>query len=337
MHNISILHCTAEQYQSQIIQLWTECLPGTPKERFNWLAQGNPAGPTEWFLAITDQGELVATSSVMPKDLFFNGRKIRGGVVGDIMTAPAVQHRGVARQIQKKITDSLAELAMEFLCVVPNKKSRPLFSENCGWKKFRLRNYLFPVDFGYYLKKCGIPCLQEAGSIMGDFLSGNRYNADSNNFCVDNVENALNQEIEKLWQSVIDTQGLLVGIKSISYLHWKYCTFQHTHYKLLKYRISSGSLNGFCIFTVESGKVHIFELLCTRLEDYRLLLTALVSWARMNRCVGVYLYTVRHNPALDKIRKYNWLRIGGDMDLFCYGNVFKQSPPWLYFAGDRNI
>lgn len=338
MNTISVIHCTAELYKSRIIQLWDECLPGTPQERFDWLVQGNPAGPTEWFLAFTEQGELVGTSSVMPKELFFNGRKIKGGIVGDIMTASAARHQGVAQQIQRKIMGSLSGLAMEFLYVIPNQKSKPLFTDSGVWQPFRLRNYLIPVDYEYFAGKIGGSCLWKwLVHLLTDSSRKDCTDTTTKNLLVADIQGSLDQEVAVLLQSVRDVPEVLLGAKSISYLRWKYCICKPAVYKIIKCREMSGELSGFCIFSVEEEKVHVSEILCLKLVNYRFIMSALITWVRKQRCKGVYLYTVKHNPVLRKIKKFKMFRIGGDMDLFCYGNIFKQTPPWLYFAGDRNL
>lgn len=338
MNNITIKHAPAGQYKAQIIRLWKECLPGTQGERFEWMVSGNPAGPTEWFLAFDDRQVLVATSSVMPKDFFFNGRKIRGGIIGDIMVASGFRKRGIAQQIQQVIADSSQLMRMEFFYVVPNVKSKNVFSQSVIKQDFRLKYYLIPVDVGYYFNK--IPfcfSIPRINRCIEFFLKKAFCLHGSCDVCNISIETDFDEEVDTLWKSMRDAPNLLVGSKSAAYLNWKYCSKQSGHFRILKCRISTGLLVGYCVYSIVDEKIHIYEFVCSKKKHYAHLMSALRSVAKTESCVGVYFYSSKENPVIKALWWRGLFRIGGDMNILCIGKIFEKPLPWLFFPGDRNL
>lgn len=314
-------------------------MPGTPEERFEWMARGNPAGQAEWFLAINGKnGDIVGSSSIMPKELLYNGRKFRGGIIGDIMVSPACRGKGIALQIQQVILGSLVSLKMEFLYVVPNQHSKKILVQSGFGHVVPLINYVMPVDITHYFTKFGrgfpVKFLGPPLEYFGNKIF-NRPVSDSCN--LDSVENGFDGEIEAFWQSLKDTSGLIVGSKSVAYLKWKYSMRQMENFFILKYRRSSGDLAGYCVFHVSGDKIHVYELVSAERKYDVYLMAVLRCFAKTIHKVGIYFYTVPHNPILKKKWRLGICRIGGDIQLLCLGKVFESQHSWLFFAGDRNI
>ena len=44
----------ASPYRDQILEFWDEYLAETPPGRFEWMCEGNPAGPATWFIAFEE-------------------------------------------------------------------------------------------------------------------------------------------------------------------------------------------------------------------------------------------------------------------------------------------
>ena len=336
---LSIIQTRSVKYRNEIIQLWKECLPGTPEGRFDWLAEGNPAGPAEWFLAIDENsGNVVGTGSLMPKELFYNGKRTKGGIVGDLMVTPTVRKQGVAQHIQRMIVDSLEKLEMDFLYVVPNDKSNKLLAQAGIDHVYLLNNYLLPVDFQYYLKKLGfnLPVkllfnfLQKVGDIF--FIhSGN------DEQCTISTVSNFNEDIDDLWQTVKETPNVLIGSRSSAYLHWKYCKNPVSDFQILQYRTSSGVLVGYIIFSVTNSQLHICELVNIKSKYYVAMISELRKFARTGQVVGIYLCTTKNNPLLKSLRWRGLFPIGGNLQILCKGELLIDKRPWAFSVSDRNL
>ena len=338
-NSLSIIHTRSDKYRGKIVQLWNECLPGTPEGRFDWLAEGNPAGPAEWFLAIDENnGNVVGTGSLMPKELFYNGQRIKGGIVGDLMVSPTIRKQGVAQRIQRMIANSLEKLEMDSLYVVPNDKSNKLLVQAGIDHVFLLENYLLPVDFEHYFKKIGfnLPAkflfnfLQKLGD--GFFVP----------FCNDeqctiSVVINFNEEIDALWEKVREIPNIIIGSRSSAYLDWKYCENPVSDFRVLQYRTLSGVLVGYIIFSVTDSKLHIFELVSIKDKYYAGMISELRKFAKTVQVVGIYLCTTENNPVLKALRWRGFFPIGGNLQILCKGEVFIEKRPWAFFASDRNI
>ena len=338
-NRLSIRHTRSVKYKDKIIKLWRECLPGTPEGRFDWLAEGNPAGPAEWFLAIDeDNGNVVGTGSLMPKELFYNGKRIKGGIVGDLMVSPTARKQGIAKHIQRMISDSLEKLEMDFLYVVPNDKSNKLLVQAGIDHVFLLKNYLLPVDFEYYFKKSGfnlpVKPLFNFLQNMGDIFF---VHTSSDEQCNISVVSNFNEEIDDLWEIVKETPNILIGSRSSAYLNWKYCRNPVSDFRILLYRTLSGALVGYIIFSVTGSKLHIFELVSIKSKYYVGMISELRKFAKTNQVVGIYLCTTKNNPVLKALWWRGLFPIGGNLQILCKGEIFIEKRPWAFFASDRNI
>jgi len=337
--SLSIIHTRSVKYREQIIQLWGECLPGTPEGRFDWLAEGNPAGPTVWFLAIDENnGSVVGTGTLMPKELIYNGKRIKGGIVGDLMVSPAARKQGIAQHIQKKIADSQDELEMRFLYVVPNEHSSKLLVKAGIDHLCLLKNYMLPVDFEYFFRKLGFKLaakffarfLQRLGDIFF-------FRASRNARCTINELEHFNEEIDNLWQSVKDVPDILTGSKSSTFLNWKYGKNPDSGFQVLQYRTSTGVLVGYMIFSVTDSKLHIFELVSIK-NKYSVGMTSeLRKFAKANQLVGIYFCTTPNNPVLKVLWWRGFFPIGGDLQLLCKGEIVTENHPWVFSGSDRNL
>jgi len=302
------------------------------------MAEGNPAGPAEWFLAIDENnGNVVGSGSLMPKELFYNGKRIKGGIVGDIMVSPTARKQGIAQHIQRMISDSLEKLEMEFLYVVPNDNSKKLLVQAGIDHVLSLKDYLLPVDFEHYFKKFGfnLPVkfpfkfLQSMGNIF--------FYASSYGQCTIRVLDNFNEEVDDLWERVKGIPNVVIGSRSSAYLNWKYCRNPVSDFHILLYRTLSGVLVGYIIFSVKDSKLHIFELVSIKSKYYVGMISELRKYAKTNKVVGIYLCTTKNNPVLKALCWRGFFPIGDNLLILCKGKMFMEPPPWAFFPSDRNL
>ena len=116
-----------EERKNDILALWKRNLYDCP-ERFAWLYEQNPLGPTHTWLAIhKDTGKVVGCSSLYPWLFNINGKPIRVGVAVDFSVDSSHRVYGPAVSIQRAITTSIGKNGFELLFVYPNKESSSVF------------------------------------------------------------------------------------------------------------------------------------------------------------------------------------------------------------------
>lgn len=337
--NFSIIQTRSVKYRDEIIQLWRECLPDTPEDRFDWLAEGNPEGPAEWFLAIDEnKGNVLGSGSLMPKELFYNGKRIKGGIVGDLMVSPTFRKQGIAQSIQRTISDNLEKLEMDFIYVVPNDNSNNLLVKAGINLDFLLKNYLLPVDFEYYFNKLGfnLPVkflfnfLQNLGDI---FL----FHTSSDGQGTISVASNFDEKIDDLWDVVQRVPNNLIGSRTIAYLNWKYCKNPNSDFRILQYKTSYGVLAGYIIFSVTNSKLYISELVSIKSKYCVAMISELRKFAKTNQVAGIYLTTTKNNPILKALCWRGLFPIGGNLHILCKGEIFNDKHPWAFFDSDRNL
>jgi hypothetical protein len=194
------------------------------------------------------------------------------------------------------------------------------------------------VDFEHYFKKLGlklpVKLLSKFLQSLTDLLFFHTGNDAQSTI---STVSSFNEEIDVLWETVQKTPNLLIGSRSSAYLNWKYCKNPESDFQILQYRTASETLAGYILFSVSNSQLHIFELISINSKYYAGMICALRKFAKTNHVVGIYLCTTKNNPVIKTLRWRGLLSIGGNLQILCKGEIFKDSPHWAFSSSDRNI
>jgi Acetyltransferase (GNAT) domain len=93
--------------------------------RAEWLLDRNPAGPARVVIAVTADGKIAATRSLLPWDLRVDGDVIRVGQYTRTWTHPDHRNRGISVAIGNELNRCSAELNYPMVFLFPSDRSIP--------------------------------------------------------------------------------------------------------------------------------------------------------------------------------------------------------------------
>ena len=341
MPKFRIVQKDPEPYKQKIIQFWNKYLPGTAHGRFDWMMNGNPAGPANWFFAFSDQDEdLAGTISVMPIIIRQDGRPVRAGILGDLMIGEKYRVFGPALQLPKEVLQRLSDLNMDFVYTVPNPASTKLI-QKVGMKKLlQLKFFVRPVDFSYYVQKLkpqiAKPLLRFAAPVC-KMLSRCTYASTRT------IREITIQEIDRFADRLdslnlrIRKQCGFIGDKTAAYLKWRYFLNPQFNFILLGYMSdNSDDLKGYAVVSCGNEGFEIYDIISESRKVFFGLLNACVSIAQKNKVHALYSRLPAHSSVIKDLRSCFFFDGKEDFSVFFYGDYDKQGS-FHFSSGDRNI
>ena len=340
MAEFLIIKNQSDEYKEQIIEFWKDYLPGTPSERFDWMKNGNPAGSAVWFLAFPkDSNELAGTISIMPKEMMFNHKKIRAGIVGDYMVSSKHRVFGPGLLLLRTVMQSLPELDLKFIYTIPNSKSEKLVNHVGFEDKGRIYYVGKHITIDNYLDKY-IGAF--GGKLVGFFieqiikvLSKETYLSSTGFF--ERVANIDEFTFDGLWQRVMNTKSGIIGNHSGKYISWRYLRNPRYKFQVLTYRkTQSSDLLGYVVFAITHEKLDIYDIVTADDITISKLLKEVINVAREFGCNTIYSTMFPNNPLLKRLKRYQFWDSKYEMKLYCFGKTEYLDQVCLLFAGDRN-
>jgi hypothetical protein len=328
-------------YRGQILRLWEKNLPGTPAERFEWMREGNPAGPTTWFLAFEEgSGEIAGTVTIMPRRLYRGGRQYMAGIMGDFMVDAAHRVFGPNLMLVRAALNSLGDLGLSFIYTVPNESSRKV-TEHVGVRYVTaLDCWARPLDYGFYLRK-RLPA--PVASLLSP-AAGAAFRISSRETWMSfagEVEETpdIGKDFEGYWERLRDGAEMLTGERSAAYLRWRYQANPLYRFRFLACRKrGSGEMSGFTVFcTREENKLDVYDLQADDGGSFDALVRALIEAGRAMRSQAVYIIAPRWSSSLARLGKFRFLDTKDTLQLGFFGGQDLSLEEWHFMSGDRNI
>lgn len=340
MSRFTVLQDDPHMYRSQILAFWKAYLPDTPPERFEWMTQGNPAGPSLWFFA-TDKksGELAGTLSVMPVAVFNKGKELRAGILGDFMIANRYRAFGPAIQLPKTVLEALPGIGMDFVYTIPNDASESIF-QRIGFRSVGvLGRYVKPLDSSYFLSKRTISGLQGPMSFICNlglrFLSRETY-IWPKGFVEE--KDSFDASTDGLIIRMEEYKSGMIGKRDSAYLNWRYFHNTCSGFRVLNYQSSPGGLiHGYVIYRLEEKRLEVHDLVAVNRDALYQLLKRITNIARNHRCVGIYMRAFEHNPFVRHLSIFRFFNSNDDMNILFWGKEDLSIDRWIFSSGDRNI
>ena len=85
MAAFSIIQADPDKYKNEILTLWKNNLPDTPRGRLEWM-KNKLEGQPIWYLAIYEEtGKVAGSVSIIPRNIRVNGKTNSAGILGDFM------------------------------------------------------------------------------------------------------------------------------------------------------------------------------------------------------------------------------------------------------------
>jgi len=340
MPSYKIIQAEPETYKEAIRKFWEDYLPGTPGGRFDWLNSGNPAGPALWFLAFEDKsGDLAGTISVMPRDFSYRGKKLRAGIMGDFMVRSTDRVFGPGLVLPKAVVSQMAELGFDLLYTVPNLKSKKIIEKSGLKVSITLKHLVKPVATAQYLSKYVPDALSDFIALIPDTLIS-ILSALAVPFGKNDIEeeNIADESFDVLWSKMRENDEGLLGERGSAYLNWKYFRNPQFDFRLITCRDTHGELLGYVFYTVDSGKLDVYEITSLNGRCARNMLRELGIQARSEGYPGIGIRITDNDPVMPWLRRMLFFDARDDIQVLSVtrDNDIDYST-WHFIGGDRNI
>lgn len=341
MSKFTVTHITNPiDFKDDVIHFWDENLPGTPHARFDWMCEGNPAGPNDWFLAREEKsGDIAGMISIMPRIVTVSGDVFRIGILGDFMVSKEFRIFGPTIQLVKTALSQYVELGYKALYTVPNTESYKVL-ERVGFRDLGSIYYLVkPLDIGYYLNgkmpRMLQPWITPVMQLGLRMVSRETYVIPRGTF---EIVTRADQSFESLWHTIRAENKDMIGDHGIEYLNWRFFSNPLFEFFILTYRdTDSSELLGYIVYTFTRGYLEIYDLVVADEKYIGQLIKRIVCIARQHNSRSIYISVYKNNPWLDRIKSYLFIDSQYKMNLYYHGDNAITSHPWYFFAGDRNI
>lgn len=339
MAKFKIIQSDPLRYKEQILKFWEKYLPGTPARRFDWM-QSNPAGPAIWFFAFDEETlSLAGTISIMPKQMLLNKRDILIGIVGDYMISDQCRVFGPALQLQRAVTQNFSALRFEFIFTIPNQAAVKIMQRVGFVEKTKLFSLVKPIEILPYLKKRVKPAIaQLTAPFMTQAIklfSKELYVSAQGVF--EELPRA-DGSFDLLWQDFKANHTGLIGDHCSAYLTWKYFQNPIKKFRALTYRKNEGgNLLGYVFFSIDDGKMEIFDIITLHKDYANKLMKHIIRIARTENCRAIHIMISEDNPWHKMLKGYLFIDTKSNASIYCYGNSQLLSEKWHFFEGERNI
>lgn len=335
-----IIRENPERYKNDIIRMWAEYLPDTAPGRYEWLANGNPAGNTIWYFALEKaRNELAGVITVIPKELFLDRKKIRVGILGDFMIEKKYRVFGPTLQLPKAAISDMEEIGFEFIYTIPNTESK-IVMERIGFRNIGIEMFLVrPIKTLHILHKYLPAALAKPASIFVDKII--KYSShDTYKIHDDTCEEVFefDSSFDQLWEHKRGEDiGLIVGDHSSEYLNWRYLKNPEHSFRIIAYK-EKGRLLGYVVFYIENYSLYIYDVFVLREKDIFSLINKIVRIAEESNCNSVSISILDKNPILKSLKMCGFVNKEQDAVTVLYqGESKRVVNKWLFFFCDHNL
>lgn len=339
MSRYTIIQADPGTYREEILEFWEHFLPGTPSGRFDWMAGGNPAGPAIWFLALDGKtGELSGTVSVMPRDLWCRGTKVRAGIMGDFMVRGTDRVFGPGLMLPRAVVARMGELGLDLLYTVPNDESRKIIEKSGFRRCLALKNLVRPVLTEHYVRKyvhVGLArhlapvtdaALRVMSSLVAPWTRG-----------VVREDAMADESFDALWAGIRKQETALMGERGSAFLNWRYLANPAGAFSILSSRDRHGDVLGYACCSTDAGKLHVHDIKATAERHYRDIIRALYERARAQGCHGMHIQVSEQDPMVAWMRRSLFFDAGDGIDVYAVEPEERiDMGAWHFTGGDRN-
>jgi len=327
-------------YKDQILKFWEDYLPGTPAGRFDWL-QNNPAGPAIWYFAFDAEKEkLAGVVSVMPKDFYVKGERVRAGIVGDFMLHEKYRVFGPALDLLKAVIKTVDDGIFDFVYTLPNNKSIKLIERAGFGCLFNFYSMIRPLHVDYVLK-------QYVGSRLSHIIDRplffflKSFSRDSFSIDIGSFEELDWQEkpINDYFQMEIKSKSdFLVGEKTIDYLQWRYGSNPEHKFKIINYiNKKNKQILGYFVFTIIEDRFIVYEIICIEDRYIFSIMRKIKNIAIDNSCRAVYFSSNLKRNLKPNLNTCLYMNTGCRSGVYAYPVMKEYYKNWEFSPGDRNI
>jgi hypothetical protein len=338
MSKFQIIQADPAQFKEQIIDFWSKYLPGTLPARFEWLSDGNPAGPAVWFFAIDDKNELAGMVSITPRNVVMNSKPMRAGILGDYIINGKYRVFGPNLLLLKSALASMIGLNLNFIYTVPNAQSELIIKRVSAHKVGCFKNFVKPLNAKHYLSKYVGSSSQ---GLIAPFVNAALAMISRETYTLSRSVlgecTVFDESFDTLWEGV-KKRFNMAGDHGSAFLTWKYLKNPLHRFRMLTLKErTDGSPKGFIIFNVEKSRLNIHDVMAIDKTSVSELLKGLVLMGRRENCISVNIEIFDTNPLLSALKSFGFFDAKTDFGVFYIGEEHWPDNDCYLFWGDRNL
>ena len=340
MANFRVIQEDPLRYKEQILQFWTEYLPGTPPGRFEWLQDGNPSGPALWFFALESKtSELAGVISILPAEIIRQGKKIRAGILGDFMVSKKYRVFGPNFLLPRAVRNNSAGLGFQLIYTIPNAESEKIARREGFHQAGVVHTFVKPLRIAPYVNKYMHPLAARLVSPLVDMglrITSRELSVSSRGLFQEVSE--IDGSFEHFWHAIRQNQPDMIGDHRPAYLQWKYFQNPLHTFRILTYRErADGNLLGYLVFTMHESKMHIYDVIALHKKYACKLLKETIKRGRKERCQSIQMQILETNPLLPVVRSFRFINARDDVNLLFSSEEAWNFEGFSFFAGNRNL
>ncbi len=301
--------------------------------------QENPAGEAIWYFAFDEENRTLAgTISITPRNMILNGKHIKAGIVGDYMIGDQYRVFGPALGLQKMVIDSMSKYGFDCIYTIPNIASKKM-AQRAGYVCVaELMHFVKPVLTALYIRKYLNNRASELIGLVLDFML--KLISKDTYIKLDGCyEEALtiDASFDVLWKKVKKNTTGLIGDHSAEYIDWRYLKNPNNNYHILTHRKKpEGELLGYLVFSMNNGKIEIYDIISSGISSKERLLGKIIHIARKDNCKSIYIRLSKSSQFINNISKYIFYNARNDIELYAVSDDVSCFEKWEYSEGDRN-
>jgi hypothetical protein len=245
-----IIEADLDRDGAQIAKALSEYLnPLANGARFEWLYACNPHGRTKAWVALDDDGNLVATAAAFPRRVYIEGKKYEAWVLGDFCVQDSFRTIGPALQLQRKCLADLEAAGAAFCYDFPSRGMLAIYRRMGLAPSMEMIRFAKLLTVDRQIAKF-VKSQYMARSISAPLnklldLYGTKNLADGTlTFSVH--EGTCRDEFSHLAESIASSTGICID-RSAEYLNWRYRANSSYSYEIITAR-RAGVLVGYCVF-----------------------------------------------------------------------------------------
>jgi hypothetical protein len=253
-----------EKERTTLTEFLSEYLsPDANSARYEWLYCKNPHGRARaWVASGPDEQKVIGFAAAFPRRMQFEGKTIRGYVLGDFCIHPAHRSLGPALALQRMSMEALSDEGAEFVFDFPSTSMLAIYKRlGIGISGTMIR-FAKPLRANRLLQqrirnKVAARGLAAAANIA--LRLGDASLSSGSSWTINSETNPCGEEFTVAAREWSHRMGLCTA-RTAEYLNWRYLQHPQQHYQLLTAR-KQGKLCGFMILTLTEDDGTVADVL----------------------------------------------------------------------------
>lgn len=303
----SVRKIELESGRDDVLGFWRENFPTWPSKKYNWLYEQNVFGRAGCW-TLLKENRVVGSAAVFPRDFIFRGRRLRGGITGDVGVDRRDRMMGPALQLLREIVDNSS---YDFIYGLPNRYAEPIHLR-AGFRMLGttvrmvrvLRADQYLAQRIRYAPAARI--LAAAGNVLLDARRG-RQRVDLAPYRID-LPVRFDDRFDALWHRAATAGTKLLGIRNRDFLNRRFVRCPYIDYHIVAVtRRSNHSVVGYVVYRIVDRVVHVSDCLAEDMTThFDILLSAFVDHVRMLGFQAISMQFLGDDELIERLKEHGF-------------------------------